>query len=51
MSVLLPAPFSPTSAWTSLCSKLERHMVVRLKRAEILADVEHFDDVGHAITP
>ena len=39
MSVDLPAPFSPTSAWTSPRAQVERHAVERAQAGEGLADV------------
>ncbi len=37
-SVLLPAPFSPTRAWTSPATQVERDVVERLGRGELLRD-------------
>ena len=42
-SVLLPAPFSPTSAWTSPGSEVERDVVERLGRREPLRDPAQLD--------
>ena len=42
-SVLLPAPFSPTSAWTSPGAQLERDVVQGLRRVEALRDAAQGD--------
>ena len=49
-SVLLPAPFSPTSAWTSPATQLERDVVERLRRGEPLRDAAQLGARGGAAT-
>ena len=43
MSVDLPAPFSPTSAWTSPAPELELRVVERVDARERLRDALHLD--------
>ena len=50
-SVLLPAPFSPTSAWISPAQQLERDVVERLGRAELLRDAAAARRAARAARP
>ena len=43
ISVDLPAPFSPTRAWTSPGLEIETAAVKRVHTREALADVGHLD--------
>ena len=47
MSMLLPAPFSPMSAWHLALRHRERNTPQRRRRAEILADIMEEEVVGH----
>ena len=44
ISVDLPAPFSPSSAWTSPLAELEVDVVVRDDAGEHLRDPAHLED-------